>query len=57
MDVYTIQEKRAEERLKRIDQLKRTNPEEARKEAIRSLIRTGVMTCDGKPKDKIVSWE
>ena len=57
MDVFTVQERKAEERLRRFDDLKRTNPDAARKEAIQSLINTGVLNSDGKPKDKIVSWE
>ncbi len=31
-------------------------PEEVRKEAIEALKRTGVLTKDGKRKDKIVTW-
>lgn len=43
-----------------IDEIKREaiqNPELARKKAKMALIRTGVLTPDGKPKKKIVSWE
>ncbi len=32
------------------------NPVEVRKEAIEALKRTGVLTEDGKRKEKIVSW-
>ena len=33
------------------------NPEKARKEARKALVRTGVMTTKGSLKKKIVSWE
>lgn len=33
------------------------DPKLARRRAKRALIRTGVLTPDGKPKKKIVSWE
>lgn len=40
-----------------IKKLKALAPEEAQKDAKEALIRTGVLTKDGKIKKSIVSWE
>lgn len=40
-----------------IDDLKGKAEEDAKREALEALIRTGVTTKDGKLKESIVSWE
>lgn len=42
---------------KYIENLRAQSPEEAEKTAKEALIRTGVITKDGKIKKSIVSWE
>ena len=40
-----------------IERLKNQEPDTARENAMRALVRTGVVTRNGNPKKKIVSWE
>ena len=40
-----------------LEELKQQPPEQAKDEAKKALIRTGVLTRNGKPKKTIVSWE
>ena len=58
MKVKTLEEMRRENARKylaKIKNLKKDNPNESRKFAIKELIKIGLFTSDGKPKETIVS--
>lgn len=39
--------------IEQLEKMNKVNPEAARKEAMESLIRSGVLNSDGKPKNQI----
>ena len=42
---------------KRFQELRKKDPEKAKKEAIKELIKMGLAKENGDPKETIVSWE
>lgn len=56
-DDELIYSKGLQEYLKMLQKQKNDDPEEAKKDAIKALKKTGVINKNGTPKKKIVSWE
>ena len=47
----------AKTEIQKVRAFAKSNPDEAKKKARQILIKTGVLTKNGKKKDTIVSWE
>lgn len=54
---YELQMKHAKEYRKKLVELRKRDPEKAKKESIKQLIKMGLVNEDGTQKEKIVSWE
>ncbi len=60
MAVMTVAEKQKQNAVKyrkRFALLRENSPERAKEEAVRELIKMGLLDKDGKKKETIVSWE
>lgn len=57
MSTLEIQRRNAEEYRQYFESLGKMNPEQARREATRELIKMGLLDINGNRKETIVSWE